>query len=39
MPTWRDCDLRLWLSGAFFAPAFGGDERKLIQPTTCADKR
>jgi Family of unknown function (DUF6273) len=35
--TWRDCDLRAWLNAEFFAAAFGDDERKLVEATTCTD--
>jgi Family of unknown function (DUF6273) len=35
--TWRDCDLRAWLNGAFFGAAFGATERELVLPTPCGD--
>lgn len=35
--TWRDCDLRQWLNGAFYAAAFDSAEQGLIKTTRCTD--
>ncbi len=35
--TWRDCDLRRWLNGAFYQTAFTAAEQEIVKTTRCTD--
>lgn len=35
--TWRDCDLRTWLSEEFYQTAFNPTEQEIVRTTRCTD--